>query len=201
MHEAPSALTAWSNFYVVTGSSAAALTGLMFVVVTLVAGNRTRQKGEGLATFSTPTVVHFCVALLVSAILSAPWRSLVHVAVMLGLAGLYGVVYTKHVMHHARRLSVYRPDFEDWLWHTVLPFVAYAAIVGAAIRIAFDPTVALFAAGGAVMLLIFIGIHNAWDVVTYLVVLEAEESANATGATTVHPSSGGKDEPPPGPER
>jgi hypothetical protein len=91
---ATSLLSAWSNFYVITGSSAAALTGLMFVVITLGAGGRSQTSHEGIATFSTPTVVHFGAALLISALLSVPWHSLAHAAVVLGAAGLYGVAYT-----------------------------------------------------------------------------------------------------------
>jgi hypothetical protein len=76
---ASSVLTAWSNFYVIIGSSAAGLTGLMFVVITLVAGQeRERRSPDGIAAFGTPTVAHFGVALLGSAILSAPWSSLGH---------------------------------------------------------------------------------------------------------------------------
>ena len=37
---AGSALIPWDNFYVIVGSSAAALTGLQFVVITLVAETR-----------------------------------------------------------------------------------------------------------------------------------------------------------------
>src|SRR5260370_22790157 len=106
---ASSAIAAWSNFYVITGSSAAALTGLMFVVITLVAGQRVRRSDEGVATFSTPTVVHFCAALFVSATLSAPWRSLVHPAALLGLAGLYGAVYVSRVMLRTTRLTEDNP--------------------------------------------------------------------------------------------
>jgi len=71
-----SPLVAWESFYVIIGSSAAALTGLQFVVIALVAESRTRSTSREIAAFGTPTIVHFCAVLLVSAILSAPWRAL-----------------------------------------------------------------------------------------------------------------------------
>jgi hypothetical protein len=171
-------LAAWSNFYVIIGSSAAALTGLMFVVITLVAGRPRATTEDGLATFSTPTVVHFCAALLVSAILAAPWRSLVYPAVLLGITGLYGVVYVAALMLRTKRLTTYRAETEDWVWYSILPFVAYAAVVVVA---ALLPTVpaALFVLGGAALLLIFVGIHNAWDVVTFLAVDLAPSTPDA----------------------
>mgnify|MGYP001252826337 CR=1 FL=1 len=48
MHDTASlVITAWSNFYVITGSSAAALTGLMFVVITLVAATAHAPRTKG----------------------------------------------------------------------------------------------------------------------------------------------------------
>jgi len=171
-----SVLTAWSNFYVIVGSSAAALTGLMFVVITLVVGlERSRRTPDGVATFSTPTVVHFCVALVVSAILSAPWHSLNQVGAMLGFTGIYGVVYVLRVLYLAKRLTVYRPELEDWIWYTILPLVSYVVIVASAVLLPSAATRALFALGGAVVLLVLIGIHNAWDVVTYLALQQDDQ--------------------------
>ena len=66
-------LAPWQTFSVLIGTAAAALTGLMFVVATLVAGVRVSSSSEAFATFNTPNVMHFCLALLVAAILSAPW--------------------------------------------------------------------------------------------------------------------------------
>jgi hypothetical protein len=182
MHEAaPSVISAWSNFYVITGSAAAALTGLMFVVITLVAGGRSRTTHEGIATFSTPTVVHFCAALLVSAILSAPWGSLLPAAALLGLSGLCGVAHVSRVVLRTRRLTVYRPGIDDWVWFAILPWIGYVAIVVAAILLPWVPTQTLFALAAANLLLIFIGIHNAWDVVTYIAVeLPVEPSSPST---------------------
>jgi len=158
-----------------TGSSAAALTGLMFIVITLVTGTqRRRSTSDGLSTFSTPTVVHFSAALLISAALCAPWRSLVHPGVVLGLTGICGVVYAVRLMRRTSRLSVYTPDVEDWAWYTILPLVAYCAVLGGAIVLPFAPVNALFAIGGGVGVLIFVGIRNSWDIVTYIAVQEAD---------------------------
>jgi hypothetical protein len=165
-----SLLTDWENFYVIVGSSAAALTGLMFVVITLIAGTRDRSTGGGLAAFGTPNVVHFGVALLVAAILSAPWQVLWPIAFLLGLAGLGGVIYVVIVARRARRQTEYQPVFEDWLFHVALPFVAYGVLIISAMLLLSNPTPAMFAVGAVTVLLVFIGIHNAWDTITYLAI-------------------------------
>src|SRR5947209_7634589 len=167
-----SPLATWQNFYVIIGSAAATLTGLLFVVVTLIAGVRVRASApsSGIAVFSTPNVVHFGIALLVAAILSAPWQALWPAGLLLGLAGLGGATYVIIVLRRARRQTDYQPVLEDWLWHTVLPLVSYTALVVAAILLLGNAVPALFVIAAATVLLLFIGIHNAWDTVTYLVI-------------------------------
>ncbi len=141
----------------------------MFIVITLVTGaERLRRAPDGIATFSTPTVMHFCGAFIVSAILSAPWRSLAQPAVAIGLLGFSGLVYVARVMLRTKRLSTYRADLEDWTWYILLPFIAYGAIFGGAISLRLISVNALFALAGGVVLLILLGIRNAWDVVTFI---------------------------------
>jgi hypothetical protein len=172
----PSPLSGWVNFFAMTGSSAAALIGLMFVVISLVtAPQRSRPTTGGISVFSTPTVVHFGTALLISAISLCPWRDLIHAAIPIGVVGSYGVVYVAYLMYRQSRLETYRPDAEDWCWHAILPFIAYCGILVGAIRLAAVPVESLFALAGGVVLLLFIGIHNAWDIVTYLVVGSAKD--------------------------
>jgi hypothetical protein len=164
-------LTPWANFYIMTGSASAALIGLMFVVITLVTGEeRVRNNPDGISTFSTPTVLHFSSALLVSAIMSAPWHALAFPGLLIGIVGLCGVLYLVRVTHMARRLATYQPDIEDWTWYSGLPFLAYGGLLVAAIVLHFGHAGALFAFGAAVVMLIFIGIRNAWDVVTFLAI-------------------------------
>ena len=71
-------LATWQTFYILIGTAAATLTGLMFIVVTLLAGVRERVplSSEAFATFNTPNVVHFGLVLLVAAVLTAPWQAL-----------------------------------------------------------------------------------------------------------------------------
>jgi hypothetical protein len=170
----PPLLASWTSFYVMTGSSAAALTGLMFVVITLVTRAESQTAQDGIATYSTPTVMYFGIVLLVSAILCAPWHSLAWVALLIGLIGLWGVVYSLRVIlrviFRIRQQHVYTPDLEDWTWYTILPFVVYVIFLTGAITMALHPALGLFILAAAVIFLIFIGIRNAWDTVTFLAI-------------------------------
>jgi hypothetical protein len=170
MPDAPVSLGAWASFYVMTGSSAAALTGLMFVVISLTTTWEGPRKQDGIGTFSTPIVMHFFAAFLISAILCAPWHSLILPGTSVALVGVYGLAYVTRVMFRTRRLSAYTADLEDWFWYVVAPFVAYCVVAAGAIAFPMVSVKALFAVGAGVVALIFIGIRNAWDIVTYLAI-------------------------------
>lgn len=163
-------LAAWESFYVIVGSSGAALTGLQFVVIALVAESRVRSGSREIEAFGTPTIVHFCAVLLVAAVLSAPWRGLMSVSVALGVVGLAGVIYGLIVLKRARSQTGYKPVFEDWLWHSVLPLFAYTLLLIAGVFLRSYPRRTLFVVAATALLLLFIGIHNAWDTVTYIAV-------------------------------
>ncbi len=160
-------LTEWGSFYVIVGSSAGALIGLQFVVLTLIAQRPSLRLPEAGAAFATPSVVHFGVALLLSAVLSAPWHALSGVAVICGVVGATGIVYEMLVARRLRTQRAYRPVFEDWLFHLLLPLAAYAILAIAALSAYSHLRAALFLIGAATLLLLFVGIHNAWDAVTY----------------------------------
>jgi hypothetical protein len=163
-------LTSWESFYVIVGSAGAGLTGLMFVVVSLLPDARRRVGGseDSIDAFGTPTVVHFCFALLVSAIMSTPWPALSQAGTGLTLSGFAGVVYAVMVVRRVRSQKDYTPVLEDWLWHLALPFVAYGGLAVAGLFVRGGQTAPLFTVAAATLLLLFIGIHNAWDTVTYM---------------------------------
>jgi hypothetical protein len=170
MHEviAPPLLTRWVNFYVMVGSSAAALTGLQFVVLALIDEIRPRQVTQGVDAFSTPTVVYFSTVLLLSAVLCAPWDGLPAVAALIAICGAAGVVYAGIVTRRALRQTIYSLVLEDWLWHITFPLTAHATLLVAGLAMVRHPTGALFTIAAAAVFLLFIGLHNAWDSVTYM---------------------------------
>ena len=163
-------LREWESFYVIVGSAGAALTGLQFVVMALIAESGRRSTGREISAFGTPTEIHFGAALLVSAIVSAPFHSLSSVAYALGACGIAGIIYGVIVIKRATGQITYQPVFEDWLWHTILPQVAYALIVIAAVLMTRNPQRVLFLVASAALLLLFIGIHNSWDTITYFAI-------------------------------
>jgi hypothetical protein len=177
-------LLQWENFYIIVGSSAGALTGLQFVVMALVADSPARTDSGTIDTFGTPTVVHFCAVLLVSALLSAPWPLLTHAAIAIGICGAAGVVYSLIVVRRARRVMTYQPEMEDWIFHCVLPLLAYATLFVAGVTLTISHTPALFGVALFTLILLFVGIHNAWDTVTYITVTLPTKKSEKVGASS-----------------
>jgi hypothetical protein len=163
----PTLLADWTNFYVITGSAAAGLTGLTFVVIAL-ASEAHRASTGGLRAFVTPTIVHFGAVLALAAFLSMPHLSVMNLCIGFGAGGAAGLIYLAVT---ARRIIAvagsYVPVLEDWLGHTILPALAYGALVIVAFTIARRPEQSLYVVAAASLLLLFVGIHNSWDVAVW----------------------------------
>ena len=89
------------------------------------------------------------------------------------MLGLCGIAYTAMVVRHMRVQTAYQPVFEDWMFHVALPLAAYATLIGS------EASSALFIVAAATLLLLFVGIHNAWDAVTYHVLANRREPGDA----------------------
>jgi hypothetical protein len=176
-------LAEWDSFYVIVGSVAGALVGLQFVVLTLIAERPTRNVGIASAAFLTPTIVHFSVVLLLSALLRVPWHGIGHVALLWGIVAVAGILYSVVVFGRMRHQPEYKPALEDWAFYVALPWIAYAGLAVSAYIARPHLRAALFGVGAASLLLLLIGIHNAWDTVSYHVLVhkvkEAEKSDSA----------------------
>jgi hypothetical protein len=168
----------WANFYVMIGSSAAALTGLTFVVIALAADAR-RMNPRGLRAFITPTIVHFGTVLALSAFLIVPGHSVLSLSVGIGAAGAGGLIHSGITGFSMRRIgSAYVPVYEDWLWHVIFPIVVYAVLLATAFLVGPRPDLALCSIAAASTLLLFVGIHNAWDVAVSISMRKHQDSAS-----------------------
>jgi hypothetical protein len=175
-------LSHWQNFYMIMGTAAATLTGLMFVATTILAGIDTHvpTANAGIAAFNTPTVVQFGVVLLLAGILSAPWQMFSSLSLLLGLVGLGMVFYSIIVLRRMRQVTHYQSTLEDWLWYVALPLLAHVLLIVAAFVLPKNPSPAVYIVGLAMMLILLVGIRNAWDMVTFLAVERAHSENKST---------------------
>ncbi|HEY0427031.1 MAG TPA: hypothetical protein VGC76_04415 [Pyrinomonadaceae bacterium] len=172
-------LAEWDSFCVIVGSAAGALIGLQFVVMTLVAVRPERPSADAGAAFATPTIVHFCTVLFLAAVLRAPWKTVLPAAILWGFIGLGGIAYAVIVARRMKAQTMYEPKLEDWLFYGLLPLASYAVLAASAFAALTYTREALFGVGTAMLLLLFIGIRNAWDNVAYHVFVQERETVEA----------------------
>src|SRR5689334_17238093 len=115
------ALHDWESFYVIVGSAAAALTGLMFVVIVLSAEARMLKGSSAVKAFATPNVFHFTLALVLSCMMAMPHQTSFSLHVCVTATGLGGLIFVIVALVRARRQKAYSPELSDWIWHMVLP--------------------------------------------------------------------------------
>jgi hypothetical protein len=162
-----SLLAGWDNFYLVIGSAAAGLTGLTFVVIALVRDASRVQPG-GLRTFVTPTIVHFSGVLALAAFLSMPHLNAQSLSVGFGVAGLAGLIYSIFIARSIRRQKDYTPVWEDWIWNAIAPTLAYGCLFLVSLTIWRWPEQSLYAVAASALVVLFAGIHNAWDIAVWM---------------------------------
>lgn len=158
----------WDNFYLLVGSAAGALVGIMFIVITLTAGYESKNKAIGSRVYNTPIVFHFSVILSVSIISAVPGLPIRFVTALLVICAAIGLAYsltTTIRMIGANWQPL--PDLSDKLFYGVFPSLAYL-VLGVASLLPAAPF-ALDAIGASMLAMLLIGIRNAWDLATYFV--------------------------------
>jgi hypothetical protein len=168
-----SPLAGWENFYVIVGSAAGGLTGLTFVLIALVRDVLHRdakgQRPTGLGAFVTPTIVHFSGILALAAFLSMPHQRVASLSIGFAVAGVAGVAYGGFIAANMPRHGArYVPVLEDWLWNVILPTIAYGCFALMAALIWTRPNETLYGVAVLSLLLLFIGIRNAWDIAVWM---------------------------------
>lgn len=160
-------LAGWDNFYVIAGGAAGGLTGLTFVVIALAADAH-RVAPAGVKNFVSPTIVHFGAVLALAAYLTMPQHTVLSLSLGLGAVGLGGLIYIATIALGIHRMKGdYVPDLEDWTWNVVLPALCFGVLLSMALLFSSKPKQCPYGVAAAIMLLMIVGIHNAWDIAVW----------------------------------
>ncbi|HEV2281411.1 MAG TPA: hypothetical protein VGX75_03335 [bacterium] len=182
-------LQPWQNFYMLLGGASATLVGLMFIAISL---GQTRWTPEerpiltaSFSAFMSPTFIHFVYVLVTAAVVFVPTLS---ETVLGGLLVLTGIGSLGHI---ARNLPFFREryrvgsiDRSDLWWYSLMPSVGYILYLDAGIGLlraaagGISRGQALNALAAASVLLLVIGVRNAWDLVVYLALRRLDTPAD-----------------------
>lgn len=158
----------WQNFYLLVGTASATLTGLLFVAVSLGTHMVTGRE-DSVRTFVTPTLVHFIAVVVTATVLLIPTHTVWSLSGMLLVIGVTSVTYAiQIILQMARGLNRDSVDPAHWLWHAALPLISYALVAGASIWLLAGSLAALDGLAASAVLLMIVGVHNAWDLVLWL---------------------------------
>jgi hypothetical protein len=171
MAELTQALHDWAPFYLLVGTSAATLAGLLFVALSLAvtllpAGAANAASARA---YVTPSLVYLVYVLVIAAILNVPQMTAEILAAILAVGGIAGVVFA---VPRGRALRASRNgvklDVDDWLWYLALPVLSYFLIVASAVLLLFAIQIALILLAIAVLLLTTAAVRNAWDLMLWI---------------------------------
>ena len=157
----------WHEFYFLLGTSAAGLTGLMFVVVSISPETIATRPHAGIRAFVTPIVVYFTSVLLISGAMMAPHPSAALLATLLALGALAGIAYMLWIDVH-RQWRVSELEWDDWAWYCALPLAGYLVLLVGAIALWMRSASAVLAIALSCVLFVVVGIRNGWDLALWM---------------------------------
>jgi hypothetical protein len=160
----------WHDFFVLLGTAAGTLVGLLFVAATVSSGVFSLERRAPTRMFLTATVVNFSSVLAVSLIMLLPLVSWLLLGLIVLVCGLVGLGYSMLAVRDSVRDGlITNIDWEDRTWYGVLPFIAYTAECAGGIAVACGASAGCAMLAACMGLLLVVGIHNAWDITIWTI--------------------------------
>jgi hypothetical protein len=140
-------LQGWYGFFSLIGTASATLRALL-----------------------SPTVVHFSAVLAACLVAVAPVRSWALGGVLVGVDGLFGAAYGAFVWRSiVRHGMMAKMDLDDRFGYAVVPVIAHALTIAAAVLLLLRSGWGCGLLALAMGLLLLVGIRNAWDMTSWIV--------------------------------
>ena len=158
----------WHDFYLLVGTAAATLVGLMFVAATLGASVFSERNRVALQAFISPTVVNFAAALFVCIGVMIPSQTWLSLGLLLTAGGVAGLVYAGRVWVQMFVRRSFHVDLIDRMFYATVPLLGYLLILVAGILLLLDKAWSAEVTAAALVVLMFAGIRNAWDMTTWI---------------------------------
>jgi len=159
----------WGDFYLLAGSAAAVLIGLIFVVVTLMQDRTRSSVLTGSKLYMGPVVLHVSFVLMLSAAALAPGVTPVAFAAVSGAVAIWGLVRGAFVIAGISGLAGEdMPHWSDVWFYGVIPTLLYLLLAGIAAAFWTERAWATQGVAAIVTALLLVTIRNEWDLVTWL---------------------------------
>jgi hypothetical protein len=176
----PSLIQPWHDFYSLVGTASATLVGLMFVAASIGAQIFKEDNRAAIATFISPTVVHFSTVLFICILSTIPDQSGTELIVVLAVVGLLGSGYSLQLWFQVLVRRQFKVDFLDRILYALVPGIGHLLILFSAITLMKQPATGLYCLAAALITLMIAAIRNAWDMTTWIVMRTPIQSDHET---------------------
>jgi hypothetical protein len=167
----------WQSFYLLVGTAAATLVGLMFVAVTFGSSLVTEESSPTARAFLDPTFTHFVQILFTACLVTIPSMGSRLFGSLLLLISALRLASTVRVYRQMKRVHQRQNDLEisDWLSGVVFPIACYV-LLGLS-GVAFLEHYAVAFDGLAVVTLgvLLIGLLGAWELLVWMAIARSRE--------------------------
>jgi hypothetical protein len=165
-----SAAGPWQTFYVLVGTAAATLIGLMFVAITFGASLVTRQTSESARAFLDPTFTHFVQVLLTACLITIPTMGPTLAGVLLLAIGALRTAALFWIFRHMREAHRTHHDIElsDWLIGIAVPLLCHLLLGAAGAAFLGGYAAAFNVLAIATIAVLLNGVFSAWELILWM---------------------------------
>ena len=160
----------WDDFFFLCGSSAAGLTGLMFIAVTFGFKLVTKENLAQVNVFLSPFCFHFIQVFFFSCVAEIPITNTQALGGIVLLSSLWRSIKLIGSVKLMRVTSRYDAEieFSDWIICVYGPAFAFVALMGAGVGLIFQAQWAIYVFAVCLLTLLFIGTLGAWEMLIWI---------------------------------
>ncbi|MEJ0013882.1 MAG: hypothetical protein WDM94_14990 [Bauldia sp.] len=159
----------WETYYLMVGSSAGALIGLLFVVITLSGEAETARVTAVQRTFLSPTVFHFVTVLVISCAAVVTTLPAPAMALTIAVPTVVGIMSAVAAFYRLASGKLTATHWSDYVFYGVLPAIGHVWLFVTAWMVWQQTAFAEYGVALGAMALLLLGIRDAWDLATWLV--------------------------------
>ena len=169
----------WSEFYLLAGSAAAVLIGLIFVVVTLMSDRPRSSMLTGSKLYMGPVVLQVSFVLALSAAALTPAITRGAFAALATVVAAWGLVrgVQSIVGIGALKGTEGAPHWTDLWFYGVFPSLLYVALAAVAVGFWSGQEWAVHGTAAVTTAVLLLSVRNEWDLVTWLAPKADERSS------------------------
>jgi hypothetical protein len=153
----------WHDFYMLTGTAAATLVGLVFVGLSLNIEMIKREESHDLLIIAAQTVDSFIFVLLIAITLLVPDQSRLGVGIPLAVIGVIGILNLTVQTSAAIRKHNHLLGLNYILWRFLFPLCAFVGLIMVAVSVLQGGMYVLYWLIAVNITLLAHASHNAWQ--------------------------------------